>query len=296
MKVAIVGAAGLVGNEFVRQLRARHHVLAFRHSDLDITDNKTVNRIILNGRPELIINCAVLGVDACELNPSLAWAVNVSGPENLAKAANAVDADFVQLSSNYVFEGGRSRDAPYTIHDEPAPINTYGQTKLYGERAVSAATSRGFIVRTSWVFGAAKNNFFSTAPRALSAAQKVRAITDVWGSSTYVHDLVTRVMDIVSLRHYATYHVVNSGLCSYYEFASETARLIGSSESDLTALVEPVKLADLCLDARRPLYSPLSCSVSKDLGLSPLRDWRAALAEYVSSRLLNEQQAGGTSL
>lgn len=281
MKVAIVGAGGLVGNEFARHLSPHHDVLSLRHPDLDITDSDAVSNVILNERPELIINCAVLGVDASEVDPSLAWSVNVAGAENLAQAANAVDAEFVQLSTNFVFDGERSRDSPYTIKDGPAPINTYGQTKLAGERAVSSAAERCFIVRTSWVFGTGKKNFFSTAPRSLRAGQKVRAITDVWASSTYVRDLVQRVMDIVSLRHYATYHVVNSGICSYYEFALEVARILRTSEAELRALIEPVELGDLQLRARRPLFTPMSCSVSKEIGLAPLRDWRAALAEYV---------------
>lgn len=281
MKVAIVGAGGLVGNEFARHLSPHHDVLSLRHPDLDITDSDAVSNVILNERPELIINCAVLGVDASEVDPSLAWSVNVAGAENLAQAANAVDAEFVQLSTNFVFDGERSRDSPYTIKDGPAPINTYGQTKLAGERAVSSAAERCFIVRTSWVFGTGKKNFFSTAPRSLRAGQKVRAITDVWASSTYVRDLVQRVMDIVSLRHYATYHVVNSGICSYYEFALEVARILRTSEAELRALIEPVELGDLQLRARRPLFTPMSCSVSKEIGLATLRDWRAALAEYV---------------
>ena len=281
MKVAIIGAGGLVGSEFARHLSARHDVLSLRHPDLDITDGEGVARVIVKERPALIINCAVLGVDASECDPSLAWSVNVAGAENLARAANAVDAEFLQLSSNYVFDGARSRDSPYTIEDVPAPINTYGQTKLAAERAVSAANERCFIVRTSWVFGAGKKNFLSSVPRSLSAAQKIRAITDVWASSTYVHDLVPRVMEIVSLRHYATYHVVNSGLCSYYEFAAEAVRILNISESELMPLIEPVELSDLRLQARRPRYSPLSCRVSEEIGLAPLRDWRPALAQYV---------------
>jgi dTDP-4-dehydrorhamnose reductase len=281
MKVAIVGAGGLLGNEFARHLSPHHDVLSLRHLDLEITDSEAVSNVILNERPELIINCAVLGVDASEVDPSLAWSVNVAGTENLAHAANAVDAELLQLSTNYVFDGERSRDSPYTIKDGPAPINTYGQTKLAGERAASAAAKRCFIVRTSWVFGAGKHSFFSAAPRSLCSGLKIRAITDVWASSTYVRDLVPRVMEIVALHHYATYHVVNSGLCSYYEFALEAARILRTSESELMALIEPVKLGDLQLRARRPLFTPMSCSVSKEIGLAPLRDWRAALAEYL---------------
>lgn len=281
MKIAIVGAGGLVGSAFVRHLSPHQNVLSYSHRDLDITNSVAVSRLILNERPALVINCAVLGVDASELDPALAWSINASGAENLAQAAAAVDAELVQFSSNYVFGGKRLGDSFYTIDDPPDPISVYGQTKLAAERAVCAANDRCFIVRTSWVFGAAKQNFFSTAPGMLRAAKVVRTIIDVWASSTYVLDLVLRVMEIVSLRKYSTYHVVNSGLCSYYQFAVEAAHILGISESELKRLIEPIELCDLLLPARRPYYTPLSCKVSDELGLASLRDWRLALAEYV---------------
>ena len=118
MKIAIVGAAGLAGREFTGQLSRKHQVLALAHSDLDITDAQAVRRVIFDWRPQLIINCAVLGVDRCELEPSLAWSVNVSGAECLGKAAADIDADFVQMSSNYVFDGRRNGGC-YTPGDRP---------------------------------------------------------------------------------------------------------------------------------------------------------------------------------
>ena len=281
MKTIVVGAGGLVGGELVRHLSTDHEVVAFRHAELDITNGELVNRAILRERPALILNCAVVGVDISELDPSSAWAVNAAGAENLAKAASAVDASLVQFSSNYVFDGKRPADSFYTIDDQPSPINTYGKTKLAGERAVISANQRSFIVRTSWVFGASKNNFLSSAPRCLRSAQKIRAINDVWASSTYVRDLVKRVMEIVTLGRYDTYHVVNSGRCSYYEFALEAARMQGISESQFSKLIEPVELRNLQLPASRPYYSPMSCRVSSELGLAPLRDWRSVLAEYI---------------
>lgn len=281
MKIAITGAGGLVGKEFVRHLSPHHDVLAFAHRDLDVTESETVTRIILHERPALIINCTVVGVDACERDPELAWLVNVSGAENLARAARAVEADLVQFSSNYVFDGQADRNSFLTIADTPAPDSLYGQTKLAAERAVASTAYRSFIVRTSWIFGAGKESFFSTVPRSLHAAKKIRAITDVWASATYVRDLVQRVMEIASLGHCATYHVVNSGLCSYHEFAVKVARILEIPDSKLTELIEPIKLCDLGLPAKRPRYTPLSCTVSEEIGLSPLRDWREAAAEYV---------------
>jgi dTDP-4-dehydrorhamnose reductase len=163
----------------------------------------------------------------------------------------------------------------------PNPISIYGETKLAGERVVSAANQRSYIVRTSWVFGLRKENFLSAVPRLLRESKKVKAITDVFANSTYVPDLAARILEIVSLGRYATYHVVNSELCSYYEFALEAARLMGKSETDLKQLITPICLSDLRLQAARPKYTPLSCRTSAEIGLAPLRDWRAALAEYI---------------
>ena len=281
MKVAIVGAGGLVGKEFTRQFSKDHQVLPLTHNDLDITDAQAVRRVIFAEHPDLIINCAVLGVDACELEPSLAWSVNVSGAEYLAKAADAIDAEFVQVSSNYVFDGQRQRGSCYTIEDIPNPISVYGQTKLAGERAVSAVSHRCFIFRTSWVFGVGKENFFSSAHRSLKSKKTIRAITDVWANSTYVRDLVMRVVEILSTRHYSTYQVVNSGLCSYYDFAVEAAHILDMSDSEFTQLIEPVKSCEVQRNAKRPPHTPMHCTVSEEIGLAPLRDWRAALAEYI---------------
>jgi dTDP-4-dehydrorhamnose reductase len=281
MKILITGAGGLVGKEFAQQFSDSHQVLALTHGDLDISDAPYARKIILNESPTLVINCAVLGVDACELDPSLACAVNVIGAENLAKAAADIGAQFLQISSNFVFDGTRKDDSFYTVKDVPTPINVYGQTKLAGERAVISASRESFIVRTSWVFGVGKGNFFSTAHRSLYSGKKIRAVTDVWGSATYVRDLVSRVREILSFQYPSTYHVVNDGLCSYYDFALEAGRIVKIPDDDLMQLIEPVKLSDLRLQAKRPRYSPMRCTVSEELGLAPLRDWRAALAEYI---------------
>ncbi|MCA1623323.1 MAG: dTDP-4-dehydrorhamnose reductase [Acidobacteria bacterium] len=283
MKIAISGAAGLVGKEFARHFSNEHQVLALKHSDLDITDAQAVSRLIFDERPALIINCAVLGVDACELETALAWSVNVAGAENLAKAAAEINAEVLHLSTNYVFDGKRKGDSFYTVEDAPNPINVYGQTKLAGERAVRAASRRSFIIRTSWIFGIGKKNFFSTAHRSLKAARQVRAITDVWASSTYVRDLVLRVAEILPRRHYSTYHVVNDGLCSYYDFALEAARILKFSDAEVMQLIEPVKSSATRQNAQRPRYTPIRCIVSDELGFSALRDWREALAEYIHS-------------
>jgi dTDP-4-dehydrorhamnose reductase len=119
MKVVIIGAGGLVGTEFTRHLSSEHEVLPLTHDDLDVRDAQAVRRIIFDERPALIINCAVLGVDACELDPQSAWAVNAVGAGHLAKAAATIDADILQLSTNYVFDGQRASNSFYTLTMPP---------------------------------------------------------------------------------------------------------------------------------------------------------------------------------
>src|SRR5918911_133582 len=281
MKVLISGAGGFVGRELARHFSARHEVLALRRDDLDITNQQSVGRLILNERPALIINCAVLGVDACESSPERAWTVNVSGAQSLAAAASEVRAELVHFSSNYVFDGKREAGTFYTINDKPAPTNVYGKTKLAGERAACEASRRTYIVRTSWVFDSGKDNFASNAPRLLMAAQPLRAVTDVWASTIYVADLVVRLEEILARRHYGIYHVVNEGVCSYYEFALEVAYNLGMTKGEIGRLIEPVKESEMQRPSLRPRYTPMKCLLSERLGLAPMRDWRKALSEFL---------------
>ena len=282
-KVALTGAGGLVGRHLAGRLGAAHEVLALAHADLDITDRGAVFRLIEAERPDLVINCAVLGVDECERDERAARALNVEGPRALAEAAAAVGACVLHFSTNYVFDGREEGREPYTQEDEPRPINVYGRTKLEGERAARAAARQSFVVRTSWVYGRGKESFLSSAHARLVAGQTVRAIADTWANTTYVGDLVRRVEEILARRVYGTYHVVNEGVCSYYDFAKEAARLAGLGEAEAARLIEEVREEEARRVAERPRYTPMRCILSEGLGLAPLRHWRGALAAYVAS-------------
>ena len=281
MKTIITGAGGLVGGVLSRRLAdSGYDVLALRRADLDVTDAGAVERLVAAERPGLVVNCAVLGVDECERDPAAARAVNADAPRSLATAASAVGAEFLHFSTNYVFDGeGRE---PYDERDEPRPLNVYGRTKEEGERAALGANPRGYVVRTSWVFGAGKDSFLSTAHRELAAGRGVRAISDTWASVTYVEDLAAHVEELVGAGRHGLYHVVNGGVCTHEDFAREAARLAGLVEEEAARLVETVTESQVRRPARRPRYTPLRCAASTELGLPPLRHWREALAAYVS--------------
>ena len=285
MRIVITGAGGFIGSALAQHFSPTHDVLTLQRHDLDITDSQAIRQLFLNLKPDIVINCAVLGVDACEKNPTLAHAVNVIGPKSLAKATHEIGAEFLHLSTNYVFNGRREDNSCYTVRDTPKPINVYGKTKLAGEKALCAASPRSYIVRTSWVFGLGKGNFLSMVPRQLIAGNQLRAINDIRANATYILDLARRVEEILQRHHYAIYHVVNQGVCSYYEFALEAARLLGINDTANKKLIEAVSEAEIKFNAPRPRSTPLRCLVSEELRFEPMRQWRAALADYIQSTL-----------
>lgn len=281
MKVLITGAAGLVGSHLARRLAGEHEVLALKHGDLDITDRQAVRRRVADAKPALIVNCAVIQVDESEQDLAKAQAVNVDGAGFLAEAAQMAGAEIVHFSTQYAFKGEPLGRLPYTIQDEPSPVNNYGRTKVAGEVAVRAACARSYIVRTSWVYGSGKNSFLCVVHDELHAGKQVRAIDDIWSSTTYVNDLIDGVMTICSTSRYGTYHAVNDGVCSYYEFAIEAGRALGLSRAEIDPLIEITHERDMKRIAARPRYTPLRCLLSEQLGLPPMRDWHDALAAYV---------------
>ena len=276
MKILVTGAGGFIGKRMAEFLRRGHETVALTRDDLDITDESSVSGAVSQIVPDLIVNCSVLGLEASELDPGRARAVNTDGPANLASAAKEGSA-VVHFSTNYVF-GGDRRQGYYTIDDVPQPVNVYGETKWAGEQALAADCPRHFIIRTSWVYGGSKTSFFDKAIASIRSSKSIEAVTDSWGSPTLVDDLVKRVEQIVQHGRFGTYHAANTGVCSKYEFAVAVARTI---EADLE-LVKPVFAAQLASSVRRPIYTPISCKLSADLGLPPLPRWERAMKAFIS--------------
>jgi dTDP-4-dehydrorhamnose reductase len=285
MKIAISGAGGLVGACLAQELAPTHPVYALKRADLDITDREAVKRWIDAARPDLIINCAVAQVDPCERDPQMAAAINTEGPRHLAEAAAEIGAEIIHFSTNYVFDGKRTDGASYTVEDETLPINVYGRSKLEGEQAVAGTNPRSYIIRTAWVYGLGKESFLASVPRKLRRGERVEAIVDIYSMTTYVRDLAARTVEIISRGRHGIYQVANEGVCSYYEFAAEAARLVGLAETEAGQLIVKRRESEMNRPAQRPVWTPLRCLLSAELGLPPLRDWRSALADYIHTDL-----------
>ena len=278
MRILVAGANGLVGSSLVRHCELTgDQVLAHSRQSLDITDQDLVLKTIGEQKPDVVINCAAwTDVDGCESDLERAFLVNAEGPENLARACREVDAAFVTISTDYVFDG--RKQGFYTQLDQTNPISVYGLSKLEGERRAQAANPSTIVARTGFVFGEGGRNFLSRVVALARQGEKLRAISDARGTPTFAVDLAARLRELAMLGVADIFHVVNSGTGASYE---EFARLAVKMAQLDKVSIEPVSDASLNRPAPRPANSCLRCLTSESLGLAPMRDWQDALRSFV---------------
>ena len=248
---------------------------------LDITDEAAVGRILQEISPDAVIHCAAwTAVDAAEdaENKEKVCAVNVTGTKNLAEACRKIGCKMMYISTDYVFNGQGEEPWKPDCRDF-APLNYYGQTKLWGEQAVAAALDNYFIVRIAWVFGLNGKNFIKTMLSVGKKYDTVRVVCDQIGTPTYTFDLARLLADMIETEKYGCYHATNEGgYISWYDFCREFYRQAG-----MTTQVLPVTTAEYGLSkAARPFNSRLDKSKLTEMGFTPLPDWRDAVKRYLT--------------
>ncbi|PQP84641.1 dTDP-4-dehydrorhamnose reductase [Paenibacillus sp. PCH8] len=282
-RVMVTGAAGQLGHDVVKSFQAEgHQILACDRDQMDITDQQQCTELIATFQPHLIVHCAAYtAVDQAEVDEDTAYTVNASGTRNIAVAAERVGAKLVYISTDYVFDGRGSR--PYQEYDVTNPQSVYGKSKLVGERLVQSLCTRWFIVRTSWVFGVHGSNFVQTMLELLEKRPQLQVVHDQQGSPTYTVDLAQLVYTLSLTEKYGIYHVSNSGICTWYEFA----QAIGEEAVKQGRFKQPAELIPCTTDqfprpAPRPAYSVMDQLAIRTNGLKPMRPWREALIAFLN--------------
>ncbi|MCR4418648.1 MAG: dTDP-4-dehydrorhamnose reductase [Clostridia bacterium] len=278
-KALVTGAAGMLGRAVAAEFRARgREVVALARQELDVTDFAAIRHSLTLHRPEVVVNCAAYtDVDGAEADYPRALRVNGLGPKYLALACREAGAVLVHLSTDYVFDG--AKPGPYEVYDPPQPLNAYGRSKLWGERAVAEAGGRYFIVRTSWLFGPGGRNFVETMLKLGRERGAVRVVADQRGCPTYTRDLARAIADLAATGGCGTYHATNRGSTTWYEFALAIFKLAG-----LPVTVSPCATAEFSRPARRPADSVLDpFPLEETLGYR-LPPWEDALERYLRER------------
>ena len=306
MRFLVTGSNGLVGSRVCAQLeQAGHEVVAvgrggrrtggsYRYIPVDLTLEADVLTAIESASPEVIIHPASMTeVDACEKNPDLAYAANVTAAAAVAKGARRVGAHLVHVSTDYVFDGA-SR-VPYDEDAEPNPINSYGRSKLAGEGGVASADPPHLIIRTSWVYSVTGAGFVASLLRDLPGKPTVRIVADQVGSPTWSRSLAMATAALVraavrpdevvlSPADWGIYHLGGSGEGSRVEIAESVIDALGARLIGERPRIVPISAETFGALAPRPHYSALSnVRASKRFGIT-LRPWRAEL-----HRMVNEE-------
>lgn len=280
MKIVVLGSTGQLAWDLLRIWEGR--ALGLSHDDLDVTDAVAVRERLQVLRPDWVVNTAAFNrVDDCETDPQQALAVNTLGAFHVARAAAAVGAGVVYFSSDYVFSGALRR--PYTEDDQAEPVNVYGVSKRAGEDLVRQANPRHVIVRTTGLYGLVTSRKGWTFPdlmlRKAQAGETVRVVADQVLTPTFTADLAAKVNELIERELCGLYHITNSGECSWFDFTRTLYDQVG-----ITASVEPITTEQSGRRARRPAYSVLASARLQAAGLTPLRPWREALADYLGQR------------
>lgn len=267
-KILVTGARGMLGWALSRELSPEYQLVGIDIEDADITDENQIKEEIFNIRPDAVIHAAAYTeVDNCEKNKELTHRINAKGTENVARACKLIQAKLIYISTDFVFDG--AKNTPYTEEDIPNPINTYGRSKLEGEKQIQAILQNYLIIRTSWLYGPHGKNFVDT----IRQRSELKVVNDQTGSPTYTIDLARAIGLLLKKNPIGIIHVTNRGSCTWYEFAK---KILPFKE------ITPVSSLELNRLANRPGYSVLSNEKFEKLTNTKMRPWEEALEEYLN--------------
>lgn len=274
MRVAILGAGGLLGTHLREELAAKHHeVVALDRASCDLAVRERV--ITATAGVDSIVNCAAYtNVDGAEKEVDAAYLANAIGAENAAWAARRSGAQLIHISTDFVFDGHKA--TPYDELDTPNPISVYGRSKWAGEVLTQRAYSDVVIARVQGLYGRGGRNF-SSKLRALLADRKALTLDgERQVQPTTARAAARQLVRLVEAQtRAATYHVSCDGAATWAEVARHLVARLG---------VEPnfreVRTAEIAAAAARPKMSLFERRLLKLHGLDVMPDWKSALDQY----------------
>jgi len=254
--VLVTGANGQLGQELQQMAKKTNTPFRFIYTDadvLDITDAAQVEHFISENSIEYIINCAAYtAVDKAETDEELAYKINYTGAENLAKSGVRI----IHISTDYVFDG--TANIPYKEDASTNPLSVYGKSKLRGEEAVREFADEWIIIRTSWLYSEFGNNFVKTMLRLLNERDELNIVADQRGTPTYAADLAEMILVILECDEWKSgiYHFSNLGETTWFGFTEKIKELAAVNDCRLI----PVSTDEYKTAAVRPMYSVLDKS------------------------------------
>lgn len=277
MKILVTGATGLLGSSLCQKLSLNNiEFEGVSSADFDIRDRVATQKYVLNSKPNVIIHLAAYTqVDLAEIESQECYDINVCGTENMVLAARELDAYFVFISTDYVFDG--SKKGLYLTTDACNPINIYGKTKYLAEEIIKKTYNNYCIVRTSWLYGENGNSFVDTIIKKSYLEKEIEVVDDQFGAPTYTDDLANIVLEIVKKHIIGIIHATNEGRGSWADVAEYILKRINSP-----CVIKRVGSEKYKTKAKRPKNSSLDMSVLHAYGIKRLPNWEDAIKRYLN--------------
>lgn len=276
MKILLTGSNGQLGHDFQKLFDSlKIEYIATDYQELDITSDKSLEKFFeKNNDFTHIINCAAYNdVDKAEIDNKV-FLLNEQAPKKLAEFSKKISAIFVTYSTDFVFDGKKEKD--YIEDDTPTPVSNYGLAKANGEKLTLEAYEKSFVIRTSWVFGKANNNFNTQVINWSKTRDKLNIVDDQISVPTYSKDLAEFSWKLIQTGQFGLYHITNNGTASKYDQAKYVLEKIGWKGKLGTAKTE-----DFNLPAKRPHFSKLSSvKVEKLLG-EKIPSWQSGIDRFL---------------
>lgn len=260
MNILVTGAGGQLGNEMQIVAKGSKDNYIFTdvcdgYTHLDITSIDDIRKMVSDNDIKCIINCAAwTNVDAAETAGDIVETLNATAPENLAKAMKEVDGLLIHISTDYVF-GADPYNTPCKEDQKGTPTGVYGLTKLHGEQKIIATGVKHIILRTAWLYSEFGKNFVKTMLNLTATKPQLKVVFDQCGTPTYALDLAKLIGHIIDNKlyenNYSIYHFSNEGVCSWYDFTIQIARLAGNNGCD----IQPCHSSEFPSPVTRPAYS-----------------------------------------
>jgi dTDP-4-dehydrorhamnose reductase len=283
-RIFIAGEHGQVAQALAHAYKSRgDDVTLVGRSTISVTDQPHLLPAVINFNPDLVVNAAAYtAVDKAEDDREAAFAVNRDGAAAVAAAAQAADAPFIHLSTDYVFDG--SKQTPYVETDPTNPLGVYGASKLAGEIAVASCAKNHVILRTSWVCSPIGHNFVKTMLRLARERDEVAVVDDQWGAPTFAADIAAAIVSIgdklasvdVGSQFSGIYHSASAGETTWYRFAGEIM-VRSAAKGGPACRVRAIASNEYPTRAKRPQNSRFDCSKLKQVFGIGLPAWQASL-------------------
>ena len=276
MKILLTGSNGQLGHDFQKLFdNLNNKNTGTDQQDLDITNDEALTKFFeKNNDFTHIINCAAYNdVDKAQTDDKV-FLLNEQAPKKLAEFSKKINAIFVTYSTDFVFDGKKEKD--YTEEDTPTPVSNYGLAKTNGEKLTFETYNKSFIIRTSWVFGKANNNFNTQVINWSKTRNKLNIVDDQISAPTYSKDLAEFSWKLIQTKQFGLYHITNNGRASKYEQAKYILDKIGWKGT-----ISKAKTEDFNLPAKRPHFSKLSSEKVEKLLGEKIPDWKSGIDRFL---------------